>query len=305
MDFQNIYEGLIPEIKEANRNITHSDFVTGYKSQKLGYKIMTGEPNQLLTGGKKVIFNLLVMAYLVLPIIIIPIICFELGNWWLLFGIIFSELFSHFAAWKGNKTSGRWKGNLIFYFGLLCVGVWFKIGFDIHQYVTFFFFCSLWGYSLFRMTENFQYKFATQTLLGNPVVYDFAIEKNIIMITQRNDEERKLKEEDDYNKSSIYLQNGDKKFQLEDYKGAILDYDKSIEIYPLVSVFSKRADCKFNLKDYQNAIEDYTEAINRMPSIPNKKVFSEYYRKRGEIKNQLNLSDDAHLDFIEADKLLQ
>ena len=84
-----------------------------------------------------------------------------------------------------------------------------------------------------------------------------------------------------------------------------MEFDKSIEIYPLVTVFGKRADCKFELKEYQGAIDDYTEAINRIPSIPNKKAFSEYYRKRGEAKVLLNLPDEASLDFIEADKLLK
>lgn len=305
MEHQRLYEGLIPEIKEANSNITHEDFAIAYKNGKMGYKIMVGEPSQLLIGWNKTTFNLLVMAYLILPIIVIPILCFELGNWWLLFGIIFSELFSHFAAWKGAKTLGRWKGNLIYYFGLLCIGFWFKMGFDIHQYITFFFFCSLWGYTSFRVAENFQYKLATRTLLENPNVYNLAIEKNIIMITQRDNEEKKLKEEEDYTKSSLYLEKGDRKFQSGDYEDAILEYNKSIEIYPLVTVFGKRADCKLKLKDYSGAIDDYTDAISKMPSIPNKKAFSEYYRKRGEAKFALNLSNDASLDFMEANELLK
>jgi vacuolar-type H+-ATPase subunit I/STV1 len=63
----------------------------------------------------------------------IPIWSYQQQNWWLLFGILFSLI--------GMISSGGITGLLT----CLCIGVWIKQGFSIHQYITFFYFCLLWG----------------------------------------------------------------------------------------------------------------------------------------------------------------
>ncbi|HTG32756.1 MAG TPA: hypothetical protein VLB76_07465 [Thermoanaerobaculia bacterium] len=54
-------------IAQANAGVTHADFVAGVQSGTLGFRCMFGEPHRLVTGGRKVIFNVLVLLYMVAP----------------------------------------------------------------------------------------------------------------------------------------------------------------------------------------------------------------------------------------------
>ncbi len=56
---------------------------------------------------------------------------------------------------------------------------------------------------------------------------------------------------------------------LKDYKGAIEDYTKAIDINPDHSnAYNNRGLSKYNLKDYRGSIEDYTKAIDIDPDHP-------------------------------------
>ncbi len=66
------------------------------------------------------------------PLIIIPLLAYQYGNWYLLFGILF-----YYVVGAG--------GPLFTYFTILCIPVWIMNGFSIHQYITFYFFCALCG----------------------------------------------------------------------------------------------------------------------------------------------------------------
>ena len=64
---------------------------------------------------------------------------------------------------------------------------------------------------------------------------------------------------------------GDQKYEAEDYKGAIKDYSKGLEIYPNNgNAYLQRGNAKEELKDYEGAIKDYEKAIQLNPkdSIP-------------------------------------
>jgi tetratricopeptide (TPR) repeat protein len=305
MDFTaNFEEALIAQIKEANGRITHEDFADGVNNGAMGFKMMFGEPNKLLYGSRKVFFNVFVLLYLVAPFIIIPILAYFANNWWLLLGIGISLIFTHFATWGIAKSSGKWKSKIIGYFFVVFVINWVANGFHFYNYITFFFFCAAWATFFFLVAEQTQNDYALQILKENKKVFDLAIQHNQIMIIHKDKIGKEKKEDEDYNKSSSYLDKGDKKFNNADYNGAIIEYSKSIEIYPMVSTFGKRADAKIRLENYEGAIFDYTEAINRMPDIPNRIAFANYYRNRGEAKLVLNLTKEAQLDFLEADKLI-
>ena len=52
------------------------------------------------------------------------------------------------------------------------------------------------------------------------------------------------------------------KIDIEDYKGAIEDFNKAIEISPnFYGYYEYRGECKLNLKQYKGAIEDFNKAI--------------------------------------------
>ena len=99
-------------------------------------------------------------------------------NWWLLLGIPFS--------YAGTYLATR-RSKIIFLFLCLCIGVWIKDGFSIHQYVTFFFFCALWGSMLFHMAESAQNEYAIQTLVERPDLFDQAVAGSLIMIVRKGE----------------------------------------------------------------------------------------------------------------------
>lgn len=59
-----------------------------------------------------------------------------------------------------------------------------------------------------------------------------------------------------------YYDNGKRKTHSKDYQGAILDYNKAINLDPnFWWVYFEKALAKYELQDFQGAIADYTKAI--------------------------------------------
>lgn len=163
-------------IAEANEGITHAEFAAGAQGGTIGFKCMVGEPQQFIRGARKAIFNLFVLLYIVGPLILIPLWAYRERNAWLLIGIPISYLGSFSAAFNSK---------LIFLFLMLCIGVWFKAGFSFHQYITFFFFCALFGYLFFQLAESTQNEYALQSLIERPEIFDRAIAEHRIMILHK------------------------------------------------------------------------------------------------------------------------
>jgi tetratricopeptide (TPR) repeat protein len=78
-----------------------------------------------------------------------------------------------------------------------------------------------------------------------------------------------------------YFMRGATKSSLENHNGAIEDYDKAIKLNPRSLYYRTRGNSKDDLKDYNGAIEDYTEAIKLNPDD------RDSYRMRGDSKNLL------------------
>jgi len=164
-------------IAEANEGITHAEFAAGAQSGTIGFKCMVGEPQQFITGARKAIFSMFVLLYTLAPLILVPIWAYHERNAWLLAGIPASYIASYSAAARSKL--------LIFLFLLLCIGVWLGNGFSFHQYITFFFFCSLSGYLFFGLAESTQNKYALRSLIEHPHIFNRAIAEHRIMIVRR------------------------------------------------------------------------------------------------------------------------
>ncbi len=92
-----------------------------------------------------------------------------------------------------------------------------------------------------------------------------------------------------------YNSKGVAKEKLEDYRGAILDYTKAIEVNPkFAEAYCNRGVVKFYLKDFRGAILDYNKAIEVDPS------FGAAYFNRGETKRLLGDIDGSCLDWSKA-----
>jgi tetratricopeptide (TPR) repeat protein len=79
-----------------------------------------------------------------------------------------------------------------------------------------------------------------------------------------------------------YYNKAEKKYELQDYKGAIVEYTKAIQLNPTnVDAYYNRGFTKYNLDDFKGAIEDYTKAITLNP------IFNSAYYSRGVAKANL------------------
>ena len=113
-------------------------------------------------------------------------------------------------------------------------------------------------------------------------------------------------------KADVYIQRGNVKSQLEDYRGAIADYSKAIEIendpnnkkgryyinpncYALA--YFNRGLAKSNLKDYNGSLIDFSKVIALNPKE------ADAYYNRGLSKLNLNQKESACLDFSKAGEL--
>jgi hypothetical protein len=135
------------------------------------------------------LFNIFVMLYMIVPIIVIPILAIMKGNWYLLFGILFSYGASFSATWAPLISPGSTKGRSSI-IAMLLVGStvrWLVSGFHFFDLTTFYFVCVFWGYLFFEIADNTQDEYALQMLTESPRLFDNAISAGVIRIIRRRD----------------------------------------------------------------------------------------------------------------------
>ena len=80
-----------------------------------------------------------------------------------------------------------------------------------------------------------------------------------------------LREEDDPNKKirdyEYFFNKAQDKFEVANFEGAILDYNKALELSPteICLVYSMRGNAKLNLGDFDGAISDQNKALDFDP----------------------------------------
>ena len=95
-----------------------------------------------------------------------------------------------------------------------------------------------------------------------------------------------------------YYNSGNAKSNLQDYRGAIVDYNKAIELTPdYAGAYYNRGIAKKKLQDYRGAIADYTKAIELKPD------YAAAYFNRGNVKYERKDLDGACLDWSKAGEL--
>lgn len=95
-----------------------------------------------------------------------------------------------------------------------------------------------------------------------------------------------------------YYDRGNAKQELKEYKAAIIDYDKAIELNPnFTEAYSKRGNVKSLLQEYKEAILDYDKAIELNPN------YYKAYSNRAVAKQELKEYKEAIVDFDKAIEL--
>ena len=143
---------------------------------------------------------------MIAPLIVIPVIAYNFNNWYLLFDIAFCYI--------GAALAKRFE---IIFYGLtcFCIGFWIKSGFNIHQYITLFFFCLFGGFLFSKMADE----------------YESSIEKENTNYLQLEDSLKKSKELIDLKISDYKKVHPDEEMTVEKIK-EITDnhfYDEALE----------------------------------------------------------------------------
>jgi hypothetical protein len=162
-------------VAEANRDITHAEFVAGVLGGEIGFKCMVGEPYRLIKGARRVIFNTLVFLYVGAPFMLVPLWAWHQHDWWLLLGSAI-PLIAAFLTTFAHSAAG--------FILLAFLASWIFYGF--HAHATFFLLCALWGAMLFLMADNAQNEYAMGSLLEDPELFKQAIAQNKIMIVHKD-----------------------------------------------------------------------------------------------------------------------
>ena len=104
-----------------------------------------------------------------------------------------------------------------------------------------------------------------------------------------------------------YLNRGDTHVKLSNYEMAIQDYDTAISLNPkgvlLALLYLKRADAKSDFGDKKGAIVDYNKTIELQPN--NASILTVAYLNRGITKLNLGESEDAIKDLDEVIRIKQ
>jgi tetratricopeptide (TPR) repeat protein len=89
--------------------------------------------------------------------------------------------------------------------------------------------------------------------------------------------------------------------KLKDYKGAIIDFNKAIDLNPksilsyyYINAYHNIGNSKYLLKDYKGAIIDFSKYIEHKPE------FATAYYKRGICKININQKNEGKLDLLRA-----
>jgi tetratricopeptide (TPR) repeat protein len=105
--------------------------------------------------------------------------------------------------------------------------------------------------------------------------------------------------------ADYYYRRGNAKYFSDDDKGSIVDFNKAIELNPdNADYYYRRGNAKNYLEDYEGAIADYTKAIELYTkAIELNPDNADYYDRRGNTKNYLEDYEGAIADYTKAIEL--
>ena len=229
------------------------------------------------------IFLVFWLLYFVAPLLLVPIFAYSAGNAWLLFGILFSYV---------GTASAPSRSSVVTLATLGMIGFWLSQGFSIYQYATFYYFCALWGFLMYRFAEAYDQERKRGTL-DNDEDMSRHLDENKEAIAKKLSEWRKenpdaevsfdvmrqiarsvpmkdihnesaqeeikmdMPNSQDDSDAAKFLASGVDKAKSCDYQGAIQDFDKAIQLDPTdPKAYLERSNAKRELKDERGAARD-------------------------------------------------
>jgi hypothetical protein len=167
-------------VLDVTNTITHQEYLIGRKSGKVGhqYDIFQGEPNKHFTGNTKLIFNLLVLCYLVLPLLFVPLWAYAEHSWLFLIGIAFSYLGTYIA------TNFIYKKLLSNFLGvaLFLITIYLIVTKGSNNFFAFYSLMTLYGFVAFRIADGVQNLLFSQLLAHDESIFNRLKQEKMITI---------------------------------------------------------------------------------------------------------------------------
>lgn len=153
---------------EVLHGITYEDYIEGTKHdgtlQFHFNDLVFTQHRKILKGTPKFICNFFIYAYQIFPLILVAFIAYKYNNWYLLFGILISY-FSTFLTSRNIKA--LWMAPFLFF-----IWYWYKHGFHLKDYLTFFYLCDVWGGFFYMMATGCEKEYAKNEVLNNPELFN-------------------------------------------------------------------------------------------------------------------------------------
>jgi len=180
---QSIILNLLIDMTDNQHLIKYEDFVIGFANKTVKFEIKNKKEFAVLFFDNFIAWLMRVLLVLViLPFILIPFFCFKFNNWWLLLGFV-GVLFGNAIHGINTKSSRPFKNmvelSLSFIF-LLGVLIYFL---GLLQPFVFSFACLVYSFFFMDLSNNIYDEIAKNNLLKNEPLYYFAIEKNVIDVS--------------------------------------------------------------------------------------------------------------------------
>jgi hypothetical protein len=170
---------------DNEQTITYEDFVVGLANKTMKFEIKNKKLFSILFFDSFIAWTMRVLLFLVvLPIFLIPFLCFKLNNWWLLFGFI--GMFLGFSVHGINTKSSRPIKNMVEL--TLCLLLPFVIlayYVGIFQPAVFSFACLIYTFFFLDLSNNLWDDLAQKSLSKKSDLFYLAVDKNIIDVSYR------------------------------------------------------------------------------------------------------------------------
>ncbi len=155
------------------KSTPHDLFVDGVKNKVLNFEILADNKYKLLNKSHKIAFSIYVAMYMFVPIILISILSYVRGNWYILIGIGVCYLGSILGA-RAPKVP--------ILLTLAGLGWWAASGFHMKSYPMFFLVCMWWGSMWYLIANGAETEYLNQDILTNPGLYNALVERDLLYL---------------------------------------------------------------------------------------------------------------------------
>jgi hypothetical protein len=165
--------------------ISYNDFVIGLAKKTLSFEIKDKKAFGILFFDNFIVWlTRILLLLIIVPIIIIPVLSYELSNWWYLFGFL-GVFFGNTIHGINTKSSNPIK-NLIELTLSFCLPLGLFVYYiGIQNPFVFSFACLVYTFFFMDLSNNVYDEVAKNKLIANEKSFYYAMDNQIIQIIKK------------------------------------------------------------------------------------------------------------------------